>query len=106
MQEVGEDGKVKATVNNSATKAVLERLKAMRWDDNSMGSTFDYAWGTMNQAFAAGQVGHVHRWLRPLHVDDPERQPAAADYGVTIIPLATRRTPASSAAAPSPPSTS
>ena len=57
MQEVGEDGKVQATVNNSATKAVLERLKAMRWEDNSMGSTFDYAWGTMNQAFAAGQVG-------------------------------------------------
>ena len=57
MQEVGADGKVTATVNNDATKAVLERLKAMRWEDNSMGSTFDYGWGTMNQAFAAGQVG-------------------------------------------------
>ena len=39
MQEVGEDGKVTATVNNDKTKAVLERLKAMRWEDNSMGST-------------------------------------------------------------------
>ena len=57
MEEVGDDGKVTATLNNDKTKAVLERLKAMRWEDNSMGSTFDYAWGTINQAFAAGQVG-------------------------------------------------
>ena len=34
-----------------------------------MGSTFDYAWGTINQAFAAGQVGmftggsDVYTWL-------------------------------------------
>ena len=29
----------------------------MRWNDNSMGSTFDYSWGTINQAFAAGKIG-------------------------------------------------
>src|SRR6185295_13643621 len=57
MQEVGADGKVTATVNNDATKAALQRLKDMRWSDNSMGSTFDYAWGSINQAFASGQVG-------------------------------------------------
>jgi multiple sugar transport system substrate-binding protein len=88
MQEVGEDGKVQATVNNSATKAVLERLKAMRWDDNAMGSTFDYAWGTMNQAFAAGQVGmftggsDLYTWM----IQNASLQPP--DYGVTVIPLA------------------
>ena len=45
MQEVGADGKVTATLNNDATKKALERLKAMRWEDNSLGSTFDYALG-------------------------------------------------------------
>jgi ABC-type glycerol-3-phosphate transport system substrate-binding protein len=88
MQAVGADGKVTATVNNDATKAVLERLKAMRWEDNSMGSTFDYGWGTMNQAFAAGQVGmftggsDLYTWM----IQNASLQPA--DYGITTIPLA------------------
>ena len=87
MQEVGEDGKVKATVNNSATKAVLQRLKAMRWEDKSMGSTFDYAWGTINQAFAAGQVGmftggsDLYTWM----IQNASLKPD--DYGVSTIPL-------------------
>ena len=88
MEEVAADGKVTATVNNDATKAVLQRLKAMRWEDGSMGSTFDYAWGTMNQAFAAGQVGmftggsDLYTWM----IQNASLQPA--DYGVTVIPLA------------------
>ena len=88
MQQVNEDGTVTATVNNDATKTVLERLKAMRWEDNSMGSTFDYAWGTMNQAFAAGQVGMVtggsdlYTWM----IQNASLQPA--DYGITVVPLA------------------
>ncbi|HEY6569308.1 MAG TPA: extracellular solute-binding protein [Candidatus Limnocylindrales bacterium] len=57
MESVGDDGKVTATVNNDATKKALERLKAMRWEDDSLGSTFDYAWGSINQAFASGQIG-------------------------------------------------
>ena len=87
MQEVAEDGTVKSTVNNSATKAVLERLKTLRWEDKAMGSTFDYAWGTMNQAFAAGQVGmftggsDLYTWM----IQNASLQPA--DYGVTVIPL-------------------
>jgi multiple sugar transport system substrate-binding protein len=87
MQEVAEDGKVTATVNNDKTKAVLERLKAMRWEDQSMGSTFDYAWGTINQAFAAGQVGmftggsDLYTWMIQNASLDPD------DYGVSVIPL-------------------
>src|SRR4029078_4994959 len=57
MESIGADGKVTATVNNDATKADLRYLKALRWEDNSMGSTFDYAWGSINQAFASGQIG-------------------------------------------------
>ena len=87
MQEVGADGKVTATVNNDKTKAVLERLKAMRWEDASMGSTFDYAWGTINQAFAAGQVGmftggsDLYTWM----IQNASLKPD--DYGVSVIPL-------------------
>lgn len=87
MEQVGADGKVTATVNNDATKAVLRRLKAMRWDDNSMGATFDYAWGTINQAFAAGQVGmftggsDLYTWM----IQNASLKPD--DYGVATIPL-------------------
>ena len=87
MQTIADDGKVTATVNNDATKAVLQRLKAMRWEDDSMGATFDYAWGSMNQAFAAGQVGmftggsDLYTWM----IQNASLQPP--DYGITTIPL-------------------
>jgi ABC-type glycerol-3-phosphate transport system substrate-binding protein len=87
MEQVGADGKITATLDNPATKSVLQRLKAMRWDDKSMGSTFDYAWGTMNQAFAAGQVGmftggsDLYTWMIQNAALKPD------DYGITVIPL-------------------
>ncbi len=87
MEQAGADGKVTATLNNDATKSVLQRLKAMRWDDKSMGSTFDYAWGTMNQAFASGQVGmftggsDLYTWMIQNAALKPD------DYGITVIPL-------------------
>ena len=87
METVGDDGKVTATLNNDKTKAVLQRLKAMRWDDNSMGSTFDYAWGTMNQAYASGQVGmftggsDLYTWM----IQNAALKPG--DYGITVLPL-------------------
>ena len=91
MEEVGADGKVTATLNNDKTKAVLQRLKDMRWGDNSMGSTFDYAWGTMNQAFAAGQVGmftggsDLYTWMIQNAALKPD------DYGITDPPARRRR---------------
>ena len=87
METVGSDGKVTATLNNPQTKAALARLKAMRWEDNSMGSTFDYAWGSINQAFAAGQVGMFTGGsdLYTAMVQNNSLKPA--DYGVTTIPL-------------------
>src|SRR5258706_12527375 len=87
METVGSDGKVTATLNNPETKAALERLKAMRWDDNSMGSTFDYAWGSINQAFSAGQIGMFTGGsdLYTAMVQNNSLKPA--DYGVTTIPL-------------------
>jgi multiple sugar transport system substrate-binding protein len=87
MEQTAADGKVTATLNNDKTKAVLQRLKDMRWADNSMGSTFDYAWGTMNQAYAAGQVGmftggsDLYTWMIQNAALKPQ------DYGITVLPL-------------------
>jgi ABC-type glycerol-3-phosphate transport system substrate-binding protein len=87
METVGDDGKVTATLNNPQTKAALERLHTMRWDDNSMGSTFDYAWGSINQAFSSGQVGMFTGGsdLYTAMVQTNNLKPD--DYGITVIPL-------------------
>jgi len=87
METVAPDGKVTATLDNTATKSALEKLKAMRWSDDSMGSTFDYAWGSINQAFSSGQVGMFTGGsdLYTAMVQNNSLKPA--DYGVTTIPL-------------------
>jgi ABC-type glycerol-3-phosphate transport system substrate-binding protein len=87
MEQANEDGTVTSTVNNPATKEALEFLKALRWEDDSMGSNFLFDWGSSNQAFAAGQVGmytqgaDVYTNLVQAHQIDP------AIYGLTTIPL-------------------
>jgi multiple sugar transport system substrate-binding protein len=55
--EVGTGTSAKATLDNAKTIQALNLLKAMRWTDNSMGSNFNYSWGDINQAFAAGTIG-------------------------------------------------
>jgi ABC-type glycerol-3-phosphate transport system substrate-binding protein len=55
--ETGIGSAAKATFDNSAAVQALNLLHTMRWTDNSMGSNFGLSWGTMNQAFAAGQIG-------------------------------------------------
>lgn len=88
MEQLDPDGSVTSTVNNPGTKAALEFLKALRWEDDSMGSNFLYDWGSSNQAFAAGQVGmytqgaDVYTHLVQAHQIDP------AIYGLTAVPLA------------------
>ena len=65
----------------------LEWLQAMRWEDNSLGSNFLLDWGTMNQAFAAGQVAmytsgsDVFTSLVQTNAIDP------ATYGLAALPL-------------------
>ena len=88
MEKVGDDGKLKATLDNAATKSGLQWLHSLRWDDNSMGATFDYAWTSINQAFAAGQIGMFTGGsdLYTAMVQNDNLQ--TADYGVTVIPLA------------------
>lgn len=79
--------KATATLDNAGTKAALQYLKTLRWEDNSMGSNFLYDWGSINQAFAAGQIGmytggsDVYTSLRTSNNIKPE------DYGLTVLPL-------------------
>lgn len=81
-----EDGKT-ATLTNDATKAALQFLKDLRWTDNSMGANFNLNWVSINQAFAAGQVGmytsgqDVYTSLVQANNIDPDT------YGLTMIPL-------------------
>ena len=88
MESVGTDGKVTSTVNNPATKDALQYLHDLRWGDNSMGSTFDYAWGSINQAFAAGQIGMFTGGSDLYTAMVQNNGLKADDYGVTTIPLA------------------
>jgi multiple sugar transport system substrate-binding protein len=87
VQTIGDDGKATSTVTNPATKSALQYLRDLRWTDNSMGATFDYAWGSINQAFAAGQIGMFTGGsdLYTAMIQNASLKPA--DYGVTIIPL-------------------
>ncbi len=55
--EQGIGTKARATLANPQAVQALNMLHNMRWNDNSMGSDFNYGWSTINQAFAAGQVG-------------------------------------------------
>ncbi len=55
--EKGRGTSATATLNNPNTVQALNLLRQMRWSDKSMGSTFDYTWPTINQAFAAGKIG-------------------------------------------------
>jgi multiple sugar transport system substrate-binding protein len=86
--ETGTGTSAQATLDNPGTVAALNLLKTMRWTDNSMGSTFDYDWSGINQAFAAGKIGmyisgsDVYTNLVQASNINP------AIYGVTTIPLA------------------
>jgi multiple sugar transport system substrate-binding protein len=86
--ETGVGTKAVATLNNPQTVTALNLLKQMRWTDNSMGSTFDYGWSDINQAFAAGNVGMFvsgsdiyTNLVQASNID-------SSIYGLTTIPLA------------------
>jgi multiple sugar transport system substrate-binding protein len=90
--EEGSGTKATATLNNPYTVQALNLLRQMRWTDNSMGSTFDYSWGTINQAFAAGKIGmfingsDIYTFLVQAAKVDPEI------YGLAPLPVANNKT--------------
>jgi multiple sugar transport system substrate-binding protein len=90
--ETGHGLTARATLNNQFTVQALNLLKEMRWTDNSMGSTFDYSWGTINQAYAAGKIGmfingsDIYTFLVQSANVDP------SIYGVAPLPVAKNKT--------------
>ena len=88
LQTVNDDGSIDVTIDNpGTTKAVLEYLQSLRWEDNSMGSNFLLDWGTINQAFAGGQDRHVHERVRRLQRLVTENEIDPDFYGLTVLPL-------------------
>ncbi|ANJ25624.1 ABC transporter substrate-binding protein [Agromyces aureus] len=86
LQTDNGDGTYTSTIDNDATKATLEYLHDLRWEDNAMGSTFDLDWGSINQEFAAGNIGMYTSGsdVYTALVRDFGMSPDV--YGLTVIP--------------------
>ncbi len=87
MEVENADGSITVTADNDATKQALQYFHDLRWDDNSMGADFLLDWGTINQAFGAGQVG-MYTSGSDIYTNLIQAQGMnAPDYGATVIPL-------------------
>ncbi len=81
------DGTAESTIDNDATKASLQFLHDVKWEDGSFGSKVDLDWGTINQEFAAGNIGmytsgsDIYTALvRDFGMDSDI-------YGMTVVPM-------------------
>jgi multiple sugar transport system substrate-binding protein len=76
-----------STINNPGTVAALEFLQDLRWEDNSLGSNFLLDWGSINQEFAAGNIGMYTSGsdVYTALVRDFGLNPDT--YGLTVMPL-------------------
>lgn len=87
IQETAADGSITSTINNPGTVAALEFLHDLRFEDNSLGSNFLLDWGSINQEFAAGNIGmyssgsDVYTALVRDFGLDPD------SYGLTVLPM-------------------
>jgi multiple sugar transport system substrate-binding protein len=86
-QTDNEDGSATSTIDNDSTKAVLQFLHDLKWEDNSFGSKVDLDWGSINQEFAAGNIGMYTTGsdIYTALVRDFGLDPDV--YGMTVIPL-------------------
>ena len=81
------DGTYTSTIANDGTKAALEFLQTLRWEDNSLGSNFLLDWGTINQEFAAGNIGMYTTGSDIYTALVRDFSLNADDYGLTVIPV-------------------
>ncbi|GAA1057891.1 sugar ABC transporter substrate-binding protein [Agromyces luteolus] len=86
LQTANDDGTYTSTIDNDATRATLQYLHDLRWEDDSMGATFDLDWGTINQEFAAGNVGMYTSGSDVYTALVRDFGMAPDDYGLTVIP--------------------
>ena len=80
------DGSATSTVDNDGTRATLQFLHDLRWVDGSFGSKFDLDWGTINQEFAAGNIG-MYTTGSDIYTALVRDFGLSSDvYGLTVIP--------------------
>lgn len=76
------------TFDSDETRAALDIVRTMRWEDDSMGSNFLLGAADLAQAFAAGEVGmFVIQSLAYQPVVEVFGMPAS-DFGFTTLPTA------------------
>ncbi|UOQ90691.1 extracellular solute-binding protein [Agromyces endophyticus] len=86
LQDANDDGTYTSTIDNDATKATLEYLHDLRWEDKSMGSNFDLDWGSINQEFAAGNIGMYTTGSDVYTALVRDFGMSPDQYGLTVIP--------------------
>lgn len=76
-----------STIANEGVKSTLQFFHDLRWEDDSMGDNFLLDWGSINQEFAAGNIGMYTSGsdlytalVRDFSLD-------SAVYGLTTIPM-------------------
>jgi multiple sugar transport system substrate-binding protein len=86
IQEADGDGYT-STIHNPGTVGALEFLQQLRWEDNSLGSNFLLDWGSINQEFAAGNIGMYTSGsdVYTALVRDFGLNPDS--YGLTVMPV-------------------
>ncbi|GAA1611412.1 ABC transporter substrate-binding protein [Kribbella karoonensis] len=82
---VSDDGKT-AAFNSDAGKAVLENLKRMRWDDNSMGSKQLLQWADLMRMMGGGKLGMMIGAPDVVQSVNNDFKGKFEDYGVTALP--------------------
>lgn len=82
---VSEDGK-SAAFNGAEGKAVLENLKQMRWNDNSMGSKQLLQWEDLMRMMGSGKLGMMIGAPDVVQSVNNDFQGKFEDYGVAPVP--------------------
>jgi len=86
-QVANADGTYTATLDNDGTKEALQFLHDLRWEDDSVATDVTLDWGTINQAFAAGQIGMYTSGSDVYTSLVQTNGVTGEDYGLTAIPL-------------------
>ena len=86
VQQAEDDGSYTATLDNPGTRAALEFLQALRWEDDSILADTTLDWSTINQAFAAGQTAMYTSGSDVWTTLSQTNGMTADDYGLTAIP--------------------
>jgi ABC-type glycerol-3-phosphate transport system substrate-binding protein len=82
---VADDGK-SAAFNSAEGKAVLENLKQMRWNDNSMGSKQLLQWEDLMRMMGSGKLGMMIGAPDVVQSVNNDFQGKFEDYGVAAVP--------------------